>query len=185
MLAVRIAVVAMLFLPVSASALLQQVAATFENGRYRQANITFDVPVDWTYVDTRVIAPGQATAHWSDPRTGANLYVWMRQENVAAADIAPFLDRVVTNKTQQRARDGYQQWRVRPESISRPVLGGNQALAAVADYTSRGTGAPRVELLTWVVAAEGRALFFAFVAPDQVATFQPEFDQVVRSARLP
>jgi hypothetical protein len=178
--------VALLLLPISASAFLQQADATFENGRYRRAGIAFEVPLDWNYAGT-VIAqgPSATTAHWHDPQTGSDLYARVNIQAAAPAEITQLLATTIANKTQQRARDGYQQWRVRPESVSRTVIGGHPALAAVADYTARGDGTPRAELLTWIFAAEGRVLFFAFTTPDQLAAFQPAFDRVVRSASLP
>jgi hypothetical protein len=74
--------------------------------------------------------------------------------------------------------------RVRPDSLQQISIGGHQAVAAIADFKSRGDGKPRVECLTWILTPGSRIFFFATIAPDRFAVFQPEFDRIVRSATL-
>ena len=160
--------------------------ATFENGRYRQAGIAFDVPADWKYGGTVAgETPADETAHWTDLQSGANFSAWLSKRKAAPENVATLLSGVVANKTRLREREGYQRWRVWPESIRQTTIGGHQAVVAVADFESRGTRVPRVECLTWIFTPESRVFFFAFISPDQLTTFQPEFDRIVQSANLP
>jgi len=43
----------------------------------------------------------------------------------------------------------------------------------------------RLECLAWIFSAESRVLFFAPLAPEQLAQFRPAFDKIVQSAKLP
>jgi hypothetical protein len=160
--------------------------ARFESGHYSQAGISFDVPADWNYGGTIAAgAPSDETAHWIDPRPDTTFYAWFSKRKASAKNISTLLAAAIPNKTSQRAGEGYQRWQVRPESVQRTSLGGHQALVAIADFDSRAGGRPRVEYLTWIFAVESRILFFATMSPEQFAQFQPEFDRIVRSARLP
>lgn len=159
--------------------------ATVENGRYRHADIAFDVPADWSYGGT---IPGETpaddTAHWTDPRTGVAFYAWLSKRQAAPEDIAGLLTSAVSDKTRQRQRQGFRRWVVRTDSVQQIVVGGHQGLSAIADFEMK-AGGMRVEYLTWIYTPESRVLFFATMSPGQLATFQPEFDRVVRSVTLP
>jgi hypothetical protein len=159
--------------------------ATYENGRYSHAGITFDVPNGWNYGGT---IPGELaaddTAHWTDPATGVAFYAWLSTRTASADDVPGLLAGVVTDKTRQRQRQGFRQWTVRPDSVQPITVGGHQGLRAVADFQSR-SGASRVEYLTWIFTPRSRVLFFSNMSPDQLANDRIQFDRIVESASLP
>ena len=163
----------------------RQNPATLQNGRYAYAGVSFDVPASWTYEGTSQRDAVGSTARWTDRQTGIDLYAWMHKVTAPAASIAGLVSESVARKTAQRARDGYRAWRVRPESVRQTTIGGRSALLAVADFTSSGDGRPRVECLAWIYAPESRMLLFAFMEPEQLSLFQPEFEKIARSAILP
>jgi hypothetical protein len=157
--------------------------ATFANGHYEHAGIRFDVPGDWTYQGTIPDAnPADDTVHWTDPKSGLALYVYMSRRP-RGNDLAALLDAAVTNKAAQRARQGYRNWRVRTDSLQRTSVNGTAALIAVADLGD--ASRPRVERLTWLATPAAYVEFFVTMNPDQMATFGRVFDGVVQSARLP
>jgi hypothetical protein len=159
--------------------------AAFDNGHYHHAGITIDVPGDWLYGGTIPAAlPTDDTAHWTDPRTGIELYVWLSTRRSAPASISEQLANVVANKTLQRQQENVRKWVVRPESIQAVVVEGRKGLTALADFESR-AGDMRVELMTWVITPVRRFFFFATMRPDQLAGFQPEFVRVVQSVQFP
>lgn len=159
--------------------------ATFESGHYRQAGIAFDVPADWKYEGTVAgETPADETAHWTQPN-GPAFSVLLSKRKASPESVATLLAGVIANKTKQREREEYRRWRVRPESVQHTFIGGHQAVVAIADFESKSGGRPRVERLTWIYTPESRVLFFSTMSPEQLTTFQPEFDGIVQSATLP
>jgi hypothetical protein len=157
--------------------------ATFENGRYRQAGIVFDVPAAWMYEGTVAAeTPADETAHWIDPQSGAYFSAWLSKRKAAPEDISALVASAVSNKTRQREREGYRGWRVRPGSVQQTSIGGHQAVVAVADF---GSDTPKVECMAWIFTPESRIFFFASLSADKLITFQPAFDRIVHSANLP
>ena len=113
--------------------------ATFENGRYRQAGITFNLPADWTYGGTMAgETPADETAHWTEPRTGIAFSAWLSKRKTAPENVAILLENVVAHKTRQRERERFQRWHVRSESVQHTSVGGHQAVVAIADFELEG-----------------------------------------------
>ena len=64
--------------------------ASFESGHYRHADIAIDVPADWRYGGTIPDALStDDTAHWTDPKTGIALYVWVSTRRSTPSTCAP------------------------------------------------------------------------------------------------
>ena len=112
----------------------------------------------------------------------ASLYV--RTSTQDTPDIEAAIASAVATKEGQRRRDGYQQWRARPQGVRRLTIGGHAALLAVADWR-RGDGEARVEYLAWVFTANRQLLLFANRSPGEEATLQPVFERIAQSATLP
>lgn len=160
--------------------------ARFENGHYRQAGIAFDVPAGWTYNGTGAgETPFDEAANWTDPQTGLRFYAWVSVRKAASEQLPTLIANAVPNKTRQRAQERYQRWQVRPDSVQRTDIGGHPALMALADYVSRPKGDPKVEYLAWIFTPQSRVIFSAATPPEQLTTFQPVFERIVRSATLP
>ena len=75
---------------------------------------------------------------------------------------------------------GYQ---VRPDSIQPRVIGGQQALSAVADYTQNGR--PMTEYLTWIFSPKTHALFYGRSPAAGLETLRGRLDVIVNSAAAP
>jgi len=172
------------------------VDASFENGRYRHSGIAFEVPSAWTYEGT--VAGNNLfdqTAHWVEPQSGIAFYAYLSTQKTAPENIAALVRDAVAEKTKQRERERYQKWHVPLDSVHQTFIEGKQALIAVAHYERRADRSPatipvpppieRLECLAWIFSPESRVLFFAPLAPDQLAQFRPTFDKIVQSAKLP
>ena len=72
------------------------------------------------------------------------LAVWMRPASVPEADIPGMLRDGLARKAQDRT--GFAGWKVRPESIQVRVVGGQQALSAIADYNETAVSAGSLTL---------------------------------------
>jgi hypothetical protein len=129
--------------------------ATFENVRYSRARIAFDVPADWTFGGNparrgRVL--DRAAARHQFP-------AWTSERKATPQDLPAVLARAIPLKTEQRALQRYQAWRVRPESVQETSIGGHAALVAIADFKLRGSGQARVECMTWEFTPESPSSF--------------------------
>ncbi len=179
----------LLLVPLAAQRGRPSTEAIFENGRYSQGGVTFDVPTAWKYEGTGGgDGPADTTAHWiADPQTSANFFVFLREWTAAPADLAGLLENAVSNKASQRARQGYRRWRLRPESVQHITVSGHEAVVAVADFEigPKAQPKPRVEYLTWVFTPARRVQFSLFTSPDTFSTLRPQFDRIVQSARVP
>lgn len=177
MMVMRLLVVMLLAAPVAA-----QVDATFAAGRYTRNGISFELPVEWSYQGTKAAEPAAAIAHWAMAPGGGNFYA--RTSVAATPDVDVQIDQTIVNKTRQRERDGYRQWRVRETSVRRLTIDGHPALMAIADW-QRGDGVSRVEYLAWIFTPASRLQLFASIGRDEEAAFQPQFERIAQSATLP
>ena len=87
------------------------------------------------------------------------------------------LDRKAASRTNLA---GYQ---VRPDSIQPRVIGGQQALSAVADYTQNDR--PMTECLTWIFSPKTHALFYGRSPVAGLDAFRGRLDAIVNSAVAP
>ena len=160
--------------------------ATFESGHYHHGSgITFDVPGTWRYDWTRPgVLPVDETAHFTTP-SGWEFSAWLSARKTNEQLVGVTLDRVIEEKTMQRAREGYQHWQVRADSVTRTTINGHDAVTATADWEMRISHAPRVERLTWIFTANSRVQFFSVTSPEQLSAMTSEFDRVAASAVLP
>src|SRR3954471_2589314 len=160
---------------------------TIADGHYQRRDVRFDVPSDWAYVAIRVGAtPDDETVNWTNPQTGVTFYAWVSRRKVERNSISQLLDDAVDQKRAQRTREGYVNWRVRPDSVRRGQVNGRESLTVIADSDGvRRPGQPRVEWITWVVAPAGRVQFFAQMTPDKLAPSVPQFERSVATVVLP
>jgi hypothetical protein len=148
-----------------------------QNGRYQHpaTGISFALPADWS-----VVKEGE-TVVLQDSVTHFEAAVWMRAEKHPTTQIQKLLLAALDAKAASRTSfTGYQ---IRADSIQTRVIGGQQALSAVADYTRNGR--PMNEYLTWIFSAKNHALFFGRVPPAKLDAFRARLDIVINSAIVP
>jgi hypothetical protein len=77
-----------------------------------------------------------------------------------------------------------QNWTVRPESVRRLQVGGQEAQSLIADYTE--AGQPKVEFVTWVPSANIRLAIRAYgIDPQNLDAFLKRFQPIVDSLKVP
>jgi hypothetical protein len=113
-----------------------------------------------------------------DKVSGATAFLWMRPYD-GHGDIEAELQGDVRSKS----RDRDPSWKVRPTSIQRRAVAGEQALSAVADYVSNGR--PMVEYMVWIRNTRSRLLFSVRTHPDDFTAHQARFDHLISSVRMP
>ncbi|HEY7290013.1 MAG TPA: M56 family metallopeptidase [Vicinamibacterales bacterium] len=154
-----------------------------ENGRYRHllTGITFDIPQRWTLIGTGPSSDGGEMAQFVDTVTGSSIAIWMKPNTPPPAGILAQLRGAIPEKIGQR--QGFQGYRVRPETIQFGTISGVRSLTAIADFTQ--SGQLMNECLTWINSSTERAFIFARIPSSQLATFEPQFRDIVDSAIVP
>jgi hypothetical protein len=177
--------------PVSASA---QPAGILSNGHYHH-NITgveFDLPAGWNIGITRPRDgdPNMLTVLADPARRVIFASADMRKAEMPAANISGALSRAVpmligrrAGQTGQTAPHLAPNYAIRAGSEQRTLIGGEQALQAIADYQENGK--PIVELLTWIYSEHTHVFFMTKMPAENLPAVQPLFEQMVRSASVP
>lgn len=151
--------------------------ADVQNSRYRHpaTGVSFVLPPGWSVVKEA------ETVVLMDSVSRREAAVWMRAEAHPSTQIQKLLMAALDAKAGSRTSlAGYQ---IRPESIQPRVIGGQQALSAVADYTRNNR--PMVEYLTWIFSPKTHVLFFGRVPAADLDAFRARFDIIVNSAVVP
>jgi hypothetical protein len=133
------------------------------------------------------------------------LAVWLKPAD-SGTDIPGLLRHDLEVKPNDRT--GFAGWKVRPESVQMRVVGGHQALSAIADYTennprvftvrsadgqSAASASPvpvettekMVEYPTWVRSPKTHAFFFGRAKAPDPAALQSGLDQLMATAVIP
>jgi hypothetical protein len=106
--------------------------------------------------------------------------VWMRAEKHPSDQIQKLL--VAALDAKAASRKNLTAYQVRPDSIQPRVIGGQQALSAVADYTRNGH--PMAEYLTWIFSPKAHALFYGRAPAADLDAFRARLDAIVNSAEV-
>ena len=173
---------------------LSQPAGTLSNGRYHHNNtgVEFDLPTGWAIGVTRPRDgdPNTLTVLADPARRVIFASADMRKAELPVANISGALSRAVpvligrrAGQTGQTAPHLAQNYTIRPGSEQRTLIGGEQAVQAIADYQENGK--PIVELLTWVYSEHTHVFFMTKMPAENLPVEQPLFDQMVRSASVP
>lgn len=89
----------------------------------------------------------------------------------------------VDDKISQRRHDGLKDYHVRANSYEPREIGGQRALACVANFTQ---GKKRMaEYLVWVQNDKSLAQFFIQVRADQLDEVRQDVEPIIQSLRLP
>jgi hypothetical protein len=165
------------------------VLGSFQDGRYRHywTGVEFAAPPGWSFTSQSTGQGGVDRADLADSRsktTGA--FVTFRRRDTAPAKIAGrLLERLQDKVTVMRAAPrGYIAYHLRPESVQRGTIAGQQAWSAVADYVNA-DGEKMNEYLTFVESERAEVFFSIFAAVPDFASVQALFEPVIQSARIP
>jgi hypothetical protein len=162
---------------------------SFENGRYRHylTGVEFTLPSDWSVRSQQHQASGGDKVNLVDSsiRT-AHAFVWIKPVDSSQDEIAGLLLARMQFKIgeQRRAPNGYVDYHLRPDSVQRRTIGGQQAWSAVGDYVSA-HGEPMSEYLTFIESAKSRVFFSVVAAAPDFANVQTRFEQVLQTALIP
>jgi hypothetical protein len=118
----------------------------------------------------------------SEPGSNVDYGVWMKPEVLTPAEIPNRLRGAVPEKVKMNSdRPGFA---FRQESIQPRVVGGQQALSAVADYLENGQR--MVTYYVWVYTEKTHAVFIARDIPaDDFESVRSRFDSLVSTAQVP
>lgn len=173
---------------------LSQPAGISSNGRYHHNNtgVEFDLPTGWAVGVTRPRDgdPNSLTALVDPAHRVIFASADMRKVELPSLNISGALSRAVpmligrrAGQTGQTAPHLAQNYTIRAGSEQRTLIGGQQALQAIADYQENGK--PIVELLAWVYSEHTHVFFMTKMSAENLPVVQPLFDQMVRSASVP
>jgi hypothetical protein len=166
-----------------AAAVLVLTAAIAQNGRYHHpaTGVEFTLPSGWSIVKSGPSTSGGDTVTLTDSVSKREAAVWIRAEKHPTDQIQKLLVAALDKKAASRTDlTGY---KVRPDSIQPRVIGGQQALTAVADYTRNGR--PMVECLTWIFSPKTHVLFFGRAPAADLESFRVRLDALANSAAVP
>lgn len=159
--------------------------------RHTWTGVTFDVPEGWKAGDTMPSSDdGEMVTLAAGNPPAFGVAVWMRKEQNDPDGVDQWLNNAPIQKVQQRA--GFEGYRLREGSVHRAVIGGQQAMVAIADYTDFDPGSSRAtrrrgmaEYMTWIYTRQTHAFFFSRVPADELERLRPQFDAIVYSAIIP
>lgn len=165
------------------------VLGSFQNGRYRHywTGVELTLPPDWSFRGQKPQPDGgdlvDLAGSGSKPVAA---FVWMKREKTPPAGIADRLQERLQWKiaNQRRASDGFVAYRLRPDSVQRRTVGGQQALSAVADYVNA-NGEKMNEYFAIAQSETTRVYFCVRAAAPDFPSIQARFERVVGAALVP
>ena len=165
------------------------VLGSFQNGRYRHywTGVEFTLPPDWSFRSQKPQPDGGDVVDLADSGSKPVVaFVWMKYEKNPLAHIADRLQERMQWKiaNQRRASDGFVAYRLRPDSVQRRTVGGQQALSAVADYVNA-NGEKMNEYFAIAQSETTRVYFCVRAAAPDFPTVQARFELVVAAALVP
>jgi hypothetical protein len=156
---------------------------SIENNRYHHklTGLEFDTPSGWTITGDGGSSGGGEMVILAEPKTKAFAAVWLKPVPDATADIPATLRQDLERKHEDRSdKEG---WTIRPGSVQTRIVGGQQALTAIADF-KEGREA-MVEYLTWARSTKNKAFFFGQVRAADFPVLQAALEQAMATALIP
>ena len=158
--------------------------------RHTSTGLTFSVPEGWRAGDTTPSSDdGEMVTLTAGEPPEWGFAVWMKKEQNDPDGVDQRLNNAPILKVQ--GRQGFEGYRLREGSVHRVVIGGQQAMVAIADYTDFDPGSARytkrsmAEYMTWIYTQQTHVFFFARVPADELERLRPQFDAIVYSAIIP
>lgn len=153
---------------------LDPAGASYEHSA---TGIRVPIPSGWKVTSDWDIFDGEMLG-LSDAVSGAQSFVFMRPYDGNGL-IDSELNEDLAKKNKARGAD----WRVRPESVRRTVIAGEQAIVAAADYMEDGN--KKVEYLVWIRNQRARLLFSARVPAEDFTGIEKRLAHFASQIRLP
>jgi hypothetical protein len=160
-----------------------QPAGIVQNGRYRnkRTGLEFPIPASWkTSYDGASSDDGDMVGVTDG--SSMEFGVWMRPEVSTPAEIQDKLKGSPAAKVKMNA--DIPGFAFRPESIQNRIIGGQQALSAIADFVDNGK--KMATIYTWIYTAKTHVVFIGQDVPAaDVPAVQARLDQFVATAVVP
>jgi len=174
--------------------------------------VSLTAPAGWKLEgDSESSGGGQMVMFSSSNIQTDILAVWLKQPDGGGTDITGLLRASLERKSQDRT--DFAGWKIRPESVQTRVVGGQQALSAIADYTENETNVQSsaiafdytantvtmslpfkattnvpvkmVEYLIWARSPKAQVLFFGRAKAGDLQALQSGIDQLAASSVIP
>jgi tetratricopeptide (TPR) repeat protein len=149
-------------------------------GRYEHRLTKIEIPVSdgWAVRGDTESSGGGEMVLLSDTVSGATGFVWLKPYDGEGK-----LDAELQNDLEEKPSLRSSDWKVRPQSVERRVVAGEQALSAVADYVDNHR--KMIEYLVWVRCTRSRLLFSVRIRAEDFATNQSRFDRFIAAVKIP
>jgi hypothetical protein len=165
------------------------VLGVIQDGKYRHhwTGVEVTAPAGWTFTVQSAGAGGVDKVELADAKSPASgAFVTFRRVNTAPARIADrllarFQDKISQMRTISR---GYIAYRLRPDSVQRRTISGQQAWSAEGEYVNA-KGQKMIEYLVFVQTGKSEVFYSIFAAVPDFARVQAQFEPMVESARIP
>jgi hypothetical protein len=169
---------------IGSSATAQLTLGTLENGVYHHTKTGTEIslPPNMSIAEDGESSGGGEFVMVNDSSGGLSYFVWMKPDNMAAADIAAQLKQDEAYKVHQRIVDGAQGFKARPGTELEFAQGNGQALAVAFDSGQDGT---QIEYDVWA-RTEKTLVYFKCVCPaNMIAMVQDRLQQLVKAVTIP
>ena len=155
--------------------------------RHNRTGVTFEVPEGWKVHGTGPSSDNGEMVRMSSVDPIASVSVWMIPEKNDWTSINEKLDASPAMKVTNRLEMGFfPGYRLRDGSVQRVLIGGKQAMVAIADYADHTDSSGRMaEYMTWIYTENTHTFFFARVEADKLEQLQPQLDALLSSAHIP
>ena len=147
-------------IPFLAAALLAQATPTNSEAssptlRFRDSptGIQFALPGDWKLIQRGPSSEGAEQIGFANKAYHADLFIWLKSQNVAQPDISARLRSQIEFKAAQRA--GVPGYKMLQDTLQHRFVGGQPALSIAAEY--EGNGARMIEYQTFVISERAQA----------------------------
>ena len=147
--------------------------------------ISFNLTPGWTLERATRWSNRETTLSFRDSRSQgfAGLYYESPAQREFPSNMEQAMRGAIDAKTRQRQAEGLQDYRVRPESIQSRVIGGEQAMSWVADYT--GSGQKMADYFTRIRTRNSTLLLFSHMAAGELDSFRQRFEPILETLRAP
>lgn len=170
-------------------AVAQPTLGTFQNGVYHHTKTGTEIalPPGMSVAGDGESSGGGEFVTVSDAvtvngATGLSYFVWMKSDNMAAADIAAQLKQDEAYKVHQRTVDGTQGFKERPGTQLQFAHGNGQALAVAFDFGEDGT---QVEYDVWARTEKTEVYFRCICPASMIAIVQDRMQMLVKATTIP
>jgi hypothetical protein len=152
-----------------------------------QFGVSLSLPPGWSWTGPKLLETGKGLLTLRDA-DALQLRLWVQildpqEELMPAQKMNKRLLKQAERKVEQRRREGYQNYRLRKDSLELKAINGRSALSWVDDY--RQDGRNLVEYLTRVRSEKTNAVFFARLPAEQLDDVKARVDPIIETLQIP